>query len=388
MDDRDRVKLHAMVFTPPGLVDSMLALIDPRTWSDPDQRVLFPAAGTGHIVLGTYSRFWTGLSRAIPSTRARHRHIVKTMFCCYEIDQRNAAALRKALGPDLTLHVQDYLGIQATPEAYTLVVENPPFQRPSASKRANGGSSLWPAFVGKCYDALADGGQLVMLHPPGWRRPGHPLRPILFADRMTSLQIFDKRTGERLFGASTRFDMYHLRKGGPRVKCRVTFDDGSTAQVKMSSCPALPNHGWPLFQRVLKQTAAAGPLPVLGDSALHTSSPGVSATRDARFRYPVINGVGVRGDLHLVWSLTPHQHQSRPKVIISENERLTSVADSGRYGVTQHCCYILCKSLAAAERLQAFIHSAAVGKVVNSLKWGNYATERAALRLLPDIIAH
>jgi hypothetical protein len=64
---------------------------------------------------------------------------------------------------------------------------------------------------------LKEVGYLVFVHPALWRKPDNKLRDEMFSKQIHYLSIHNKVEGNKLFGATTRFD-YYLLENTPTYK--------------------------------------------------------------------------------------------------------------------------------------------------------------------------
>ena len=113
------------------------------------------------------------------------------------------------------------------PGRFHLVTTNPPFhKRQNNSGKKGGGEPLWDKIVVHCIEnLLCSGGNLLVVHPAGWRKPksAHSkfttkLFNIYTKDnQLLYLSIHNTKEGQTAFHCGTRYDIVYLKKT-PRYK--------------------------------------------------------------------------------------------------------------------------------------------------------------------------
>eukprot|EP00873_Tetraselmis_striata_P033994 jgi/Tetstr1/454258/TSEL_041177.t1 len=175
----DRVRTMGEIYTPVELAERMLDALPPSVWRQRRSRWLDPAGGFGVFPVLAFFRFMEGLAGVMPSERERRRHIVGNILHVVELDPDNAANARRLLrrvggGAAPQVHQADFLTWAPAGARFDVVMGNPPYN----ARGLNKGGALWVRFVRKSVDAhLSAAGWLLMVHPPGWRKPPTGGRP-------------------------------------------------------------------------------------------------------------------------------------------------------------------------------------------------------------------
>jgi hypothetical protein len=198
------------------------------------------------------------------------------------------------------------------------------------------------------------------------------------------LVIRNSIEGEKLFSSATRFDWYVLEKCKPYKKTRVNFEDCSEYDLRINeSIPFIPNFGWSIFSKVIKQVKDNG-IQSQMDSACHTSRPFVSKEKRNGYDYVLLNSISETKGRTYAYSKIPHPHQNDKKVIFSNGGIIVPFYDKGVLGVTQGGIYILVDSSTEGKTLVDFLNSNLVKYLVKATKWSNFATDKHLFWYIPQ----
>ena len=85
------------VFTPPKVVNQMLDMLPPETWSNPNLKFLDPACKTGVFLREIAKRLIVGLEEQIPDLQQRLDHIFHNQLYGIAITELTALASRRSL---------------------------------------------------------------------------------------------------------------------------------------------------------------------------------------------------------------------------------------------------------------------------------------------------
>ena len=184
---------YGEVFTPMKLVNEMLDSLekaDPNIFEDKDKKWLDPANGMGNFPVGVFYRLMKNLKGVSKNLKERAEYIVKNMLYMVEIQKENSAKAKKIfkkLAPDVDANIlnadtlteflvkKDKGGYiksfgEGEPVKFHVIMGNPPFNPPKG-ETGSSGNNIWPNFVMKSYSLLNEGGYLMLVHPPGWKKP-------------------------------------------------------------------------------------------------------------------------------------------------------------------------------------------------------------------------
>lgn len=189
------------VFTPMKLVNEMLDSLeatDPSIFKDKNKKWLDPANGMGNFPVAVFYRLMQKLNGVSRDPRERAEYIVKNMLYMVELQKENSAKARrifKKLAPGVDSNIltantiteflvkkdRGYIkSFGEEPVDFDIILGNPPFNPPKGDTGSSG-NAIWPNFVMKSFSLLKDGGYLVFVHPPGWKKPTDEIfKPELF----------------------------------------------------------------------------------------------------------------------------------------------------------------------------------------------------------------
>ena len=394
----DEKKQNAEVPTPVKLVDDMLNSTPLEFWKKP-QKVFEPCCGKGNFVLGIFDRFYKGLEELYPDNIERCRIIMTE--CIYYAD---LTALNVFITTEIMkCHVQSYCGLDELDfefnnytgntleiDVYSIwkinnfdaVIGNPPYQPPSNDKK--GGTSIWNEFVSLSLSKLLkEGGYLVFVHPALWRKPDNKLRDEMFSKQIHYLSIHNKVEGNKLFGATTRFDYYLLENTPTYKNTRVIFEDKKEYDILITKeLPFIPNFGWSLFDKVFKKLNNNG-IMTIGDSDCHTSRPYVSKIKTNEYKYELLNSISKTKGKTFCYSSRPHKVQNNKKVLFSNGETIVPFYDNGELGITQGGLYTIVNDENEGKKLVEYLNSNLIVYLIKATKWSNFETCKQLFWYIP-----
>lgn len=197
---KEQVASRGEVFTHLELVEDMLDHLPEDVWKHPEYKWLDPANGIGNFPVVAFAKLDRGLQEAIPDPTTRRRHIVENMLYMVELDNANIMLSRRLLEkmcgtPDCRFNlikqdflVGDYRELFRV-DGFDVCMGNPPYNPPK-TETGSSGNAIWQNFVMKMESMLKDGGHIVVVHPPGWKKPTEDeYNPLKFRDNNFKGQI-------------------------------------------------------------------------------------------------------------------------------------------------------------------------------------------------------
>jgi hypothetical protein len=180
---KEQVASRGEVFTPITFVEDMLNHLPDEVWTHPEYKWLDPSNGIGNFPVVAFTKLDAAL-RTVPGYEdeaVRRKHIVENMLYMVELDETNVRLslnlLQKMCGQAgcrFNILKQDFLvgDLRAAfgVDGFDVCMANPPYNPPKTDTGASG-NAIWPHFVMKMEHLLKDGGYLVAVHPPGWKKP-------------------------------------------------------------------------------------------------------------------------------------------------------------------------------------------------------------------------
>jgi hypothetical protein len=394
----DEKKNNAEVPTPVQLVDEMLDKIPVAFWKTP-HTVLEPCCGKGNFVLGIFDRFYSGLSELYTDEIERCRVIMTKCIYYADLTTLNVFITTEIL----KCHVQSYCGLEELDyefhchtgdtlqldskhtwnmDTFDAVIGNPPYQPPSNDKK--GGSSMWNEFVSLSLSKLLkESGYLVFVHPALWRKPENKLRDVMFSKQIHYLSIHNKVEGNKIFGATTRFDYYLLENISTYQPTRVIFEDKKEYDILITTeLPFIPNFGWSIFEKIFLRLHNNGMM-IIRDSDCHSARTYVSKTEKVGYSYKLLNSISKTKGKTFCYSSKPHKSQFNKKIIFSNGETIVPFYDNGELGVTEGGLYLTVNDETDGKKLVEYLQSKLITYLIKATKWSNFETCKQLFWYIP-----
>ena len=381
-------KQNGEVFTPPELVNKMLAKLPPEIWSNHAIRFLDTSNGIGNFPAIAYQLLMVGLKNVIPGAAARKKHILEKQLYMVELTLLNVEIARKLFDPkgiyDLNLHQGNFLDfdpkIHWGIDKFDVVFGNPPYNAPG---KGASGNTIWQHFVRKSMTLINPDGYLVFVHPPGWRKPNTPKGKFngLFKDMcqdntLVYLDINDSKKGNETFHCGTRYDWYVIKMTKPNGTLTTIRDErDQILTCDLSSYKWLPNAMIDLMNQILNNGSEACHI-IQSMSAYEPRKKWMSKTQTPVFRYPCVHATN-KGETRFMWSNTKgNGHFGVSKVIFGDSGINEPIIDlEGKYGMTQHAMAIQVSNLQEAELIVKALKSDKFKTFLKSCIWSSFAIE-------------
>ena len=352
------VKDLGAVFTPPGLVNTMLDTLPDDLFANPSKKWLEPCVGDGQFVKEILQR----ATEAIDLT-------------CIEIHRPFCDIFSKTTG--IPVINTDFLEFK-TDTKYDVIIGNPPYQKPNKkTQKARGGKSqLYMEFMERCLDILSPGGYLLFVHPSNWRKIGSPiLHRILNTMTIRLLCLHQKKIFPNI---PVTVDWYLIQNTPPLdgTKTKIINSDNSRIEMVLDrSLPFIPNQMSDDIQNTIFELSKGHRHKVILSCELHayTKKHLISKTKSRDFRYPLVN-TSAQGH---VYSKVKHSYQNHKKVILSNSGNLSPFYDDGVLGTTQNSMFILVKNQEEGENIVEKLKSEKYQTMIKICQWGLFRTERA-----------
>lgn len=228
-------------------------------------------------------------------------------------------------------------------------------------------NSLWDKFVIKSFDLLVDGGFLVYVHPASWRKPENNMWEIMTSKQILHLDIHSKAEGNKVFGASTRYDWYVLENKPVYKSSVVTDEKGVTHDINLGEWKFLPNY----MIKEVKNILGSGEM-LHSYSIYFTLKKWMSKKKTDVYNKPVVHCMNKNGIVYNYSSLDKG-HFGIPKVILSFNEKQYPINDyKGEYGMSQITFGIPISSKKEGDDIVKAINSDKFKEIIKATKWGHF----------------
>jgi len=395
--------IYGEVFTPNELIQELLDHLPKNVWTQPNLHWLDPCAGTGNFFDLVVPRLMEGLEDAIPNSTLRKKHILHNMLTMVEFNPVNIRRLKHKYSDTTKIIHGDFLDntvIDDSKKIYDIILANPPYQSPKHESYTGsaGNRTLWDLFIKKAMSICRHGSFLGWITPSNWRRPEHPLFPILY-DKILYIHIYDKSAGKKIFGAQTRFDLYVISSEGYSQKpIPLLVDEHGEKYIKKiipKNWPFYPNSLYDKIKTLLVWDSILPPtsssvelgsfnpivkpsnngIPVIYDSSVYDAR--VLTKRPTHIhKFPVIHtltakGMGIRYAKH-----KSDKQFGIPKVILNFNEKQYPVNDyTGKYGMSQLSFGIPIRNKTEGEQMVKCIETPVFQEVLKATKWGSFQTD-------------
>jgi hypothetical protein len=391
-------KVNAEIPTPIILVEEMLEKIPEEFWKTP-KKVFEPCCGKGNFVMKIFEKFFNGLVLLYPNVKKRCEIIIKDCLYYADLTPLNVFitteilkceiqskcnedvdyTFNKYTGDTLEMDIKKEFNI----EKFDAVICNPPYQSPSDSKKNS--KNLWGLFVLKTLDEfLKINGYMLFVHPSLWRKPSNKLKKIMCNKQILHLKIYNDSDGNKIFGASTRFDYYLIENIDSYKESFVIFEDGMEYNIMINNdLNFIPNYGWSIIQKIIHKLNNNNNLKAYSSSKLGTSNKNVSETKNELYCYELFNSSSKTNGITFRYSKIEHEIQKQSKVLFSNGRNICPFYDSGKYGVTQGGIYILVDNEEIGEKIVSYLNTNIIKFMIKASKWSNFETSKEIFWSMP-----
>ena len=373
-------KKNAEVSTPYILRQEMLDKIPELFWKTP-KKIFEPCVGKGGFLIDIVERFMKHLD--IEDEEEKYRIIVEEclyfsdindtniFICNLLLDPNNKYKLNYNEGDTLKIDIKEKWGL----DGFDAVIGNPPYQAPSNSTKNS--KILWDLFVIESLNIwLLKNGYLLFVHPSLWRKPKHYLNELMFNKQILYLKIFNDVDGNKIFGASTRFDYYLIENKKKYTKTKIIFEDKTEINIMLDNIKFIPNFGWSIFEKIFKKLNNDNNIKTYSSSKLGTSNKNVNIKKDDIFKYELFNSSSKLNGITFRYSKIKHEIQDKKKVLFSNGRYIKPFYDNGKYGITQGGIYILVDNETEGLNVIKFLESKFIKYIIKATKWSNFETNK------------
>lgn len=372
--------------------DNRIGGIPLELWRNLDTKWLDPANGIGNFPFVAFHMLdfqlkHHGTKRAKElSDKERRRHIVNEMLYMIEIDKGNVNTSYKVmdyLAPGCKPHICCADTLKVADEDLTrhfgvnrfdVVMGNPPFNMRRDVRGQTG--TLWDRFIVYSLGRIKDAGYLAFINPANWRRPESKLYDDMVQKRqLVFLHIIGKREGDKLFGATTRIDMYLLQMS-PRDRDTIILDErGELVKIDTQKFPFLPNYAFDEIHSILVPESE-GIRVIFSSSIYEHRKKYVKKEMDAEYKYPIAHSMTQKGIGFLFTNDNTKGHFGVPKVLLNVNEQQYPFNDyEGKYGMSQLTFGIPISSKEEGDQIVEAINTDRFKEIIRATKWGAFQTD-------------
>lgn len=344
LEQEDFVKKYGEVFTPHHLIHELLKKLPKSDWKNPNLKWIDPACGSGNFLEYVKNKLMKSLSDIIPDKTEREKHICENMLYGCELQAKNlflaVTRLDRHNKYNLNLVKCDSLEFQFWDLDYSNVrfIGNPPW-----NPEGNSTHSLYQKFIKKCLYHLKEGGFLVFITPPGWRKfvTKHSKQFYGLFDLMTKenqLAYLSIHKDKESFNKDLSYDCFIIEKKKPYKKSIIKDIDGEVSKINLKNYKFLPHGNFKLCEEI---TSDEDKCILMHDRSIYgTDKKHVSKVKDNIFCYPLITGITKDGLKFRYSNCNDKGFFGVSKVIIGDRGKASfanAIIDmDGVYGMTEH----------------------------------------------------
>lgn len=411
---------YGEVFTPYEPITELFDQLPHTVWKNPDLKWLDPSAGIGHFALVAYFRLMNGLKQKIPDPTTRHNHIIRNMLYMVEINPKNVEKCKEIFGKDANVQLADFLEQSVEPPSpdpqshqhphqqphthphphtqYDIIMGNPPFQEEKTKhdkrKGGHGAKTLWDKFIIKSLSMSPQ--YLCFITPPAWRKPEHPLYPIMTqTHHMNYLHIYGKEKGKEIFGVYQRFDLYVIKTTPATNSKHITtvIDElNHKNTLHLLDWPFLPNYYYKEIKEILISPDPQGNfqgIPIIYSASLYDTRK-LRPHKTQKYKYPVVHSINQHGPVYWYSHTNTEGHFHQPKVLLNFNMAQYPINDyEGKYGMSQLTFGIPIQTKTEGNHILKAINSDVFKEIIKATKWGAFQTDwRMFHYIKPDFYKH
>lgn len=376
------------VFTPRELRKDMtnkLKDVNPLIYTIPTLKFFDPCVGYGNFMATLFERLMIGLIRVIPDEHHRMKHILENMLYMCELNKHNALMCKKILdkenkfnlniycGSFLELDTKDVWGV----EKFDVIIGNPPYNSPGTK---SSGNTIWQVFVKNSLSILKDNGYLVLVHPPGWRKPNTErgkfyglFKKMAKNNQMKYLSIHGIKDGNTTFRCGTRYDWYVIKRTHSTENTLVNDEKGVEVSVNMRELEWLPNYKIDVVMRLLAKVDEERCPIIYNRSNYGSDKSYTSRIQTDEYKFPVIHTIPKSGIRYLYSSINTNGHYGISKVLFGDNGLNDAIIDmSGEYATSENSMSIQVNSIEEATRIKNTLLTTQFKEFIKACIIGNF----------------
>jgi hypothetical protein len=282
------------------------------------------------------------------------------------------------IGDTLKLNVKDKWNI----DTFDAVIGNPPY---NSRGRTGTGNTIWQYFVKmSLYQWLNNKGYLVLIHPPGWRKPNTNKGKFtdLFdmmtrTNQMLYLEIHGLKDGNKIFKCGTRYDWYIIQKIKTYKKTIIIDEEQKSLTLDLTKWKWLPNSNITEIQRIMIKNSTDIQCPIIQSmSAYEPRKKWMSPIQINEYKYPCIHSTLKNGIRYMYSKFNDKGHFGISKIIFGDSGINNPIIDmDGRFGMTHHAMGIQISTLEEGKKICQALKTPNFKKLVNSCLFSSYAID-------------
>ena len=138
---------------------------------------------------------------------------------------------------------------------FDAIIGNPPYNpKKSDNKDGHITHNLWSKFVENSLNNLSEGGYLIYVHPPLWRKPDSDIYKRMISDgHFDYVRIFTQSESKQRLNFPVKVDYYSFKKRSDD-SLTVIFNGKETIECNLSTVPFLPNGNLHTFSKIISSS--------------------------------------------------------------------------------------------------------------------------------------
>jgi hypothetical protein len=256
----------------------------------------------------------------------------------------------------------------------------------SVLKGGYGGRSLWDKFIVISLDVfLIQGGYLLFVNPPSWRKPEHYLWNKMTKDnQLIYLKSYSKKEGNHIFGCSTLIDYYLIEKNKKYKNSIIDGQDKKQYIIDLNNWNFLPSGCIDVIEKILGSNEVIYSRTIYGTDKKNILMINKGENKDNYkknciengYIYPIIHNMTKEYGNGIVYSNINKGQIGIKKVVLSFGEYQYPYNDyEGKYGMSQICYGIKINNKEDGENICKAINSDKFKEILKYTKWSTFQTD-------------
>ena len=389
---------YGEVNTPINFIQSILSIIDPIFFSNPDLKWLDPGCGSGNFSITLFYLLDNGLKDVTIDKNLRQNHIIENMIYMIEIQESNINILKNIFGINANIIHQNFLTYDID-EKYDIIIGNPPFNYngiikvPTSNKnKKQDGKTIWHEFINKSLSLLKNHtGLLCVFIPSIWLKPDKKgMNNKLLSYKIENLNCFSNTETNKIFkGMAQTPSCFFKLQNIPSNNYINIFDKKINKYVNFKLEKNMPI---PIFAQsiCLKFKPWLNNNIKVNKTNMYPKNSLFSNKRDENYNFINISTCKLEGltpKLVIKYSNILQPYYGKPKLVLAHKMYGFPYLDiCGNYGICNRDNYVIMKdSIDKLIKLQKFLSTKTALYMFEACRYRMKYLEKYVFELLPDI---
>lgn len=399
---KEKREQYGEIFTPYSLIERMFDMLSSEDFENPDTKWLDPGAGTGFFSVFLFWKLDAGLTKTLPSKAVRQRHIISNMIYMVELQHDNVTVLSSLFGDNANIVCGDYLTDMVFDKiAFDYVIGNPPYNKNGIKKvpankfknKNKDGITLWFDFVKKSMFLLKTRGNLLMITPSMWMKPGRlGIYDYFMRYKLHRVECLSNTKTNWMFGgvAQTPTCFFLMSKQPSDGFCDIyDIEKGRYFNYTIRSEYPIPVFAISVVNKFLRVVDRIGALEVIKtnmpDKRVNLSIKKCSTFKYENIKTARLNGLSPKLDIN--YSDAPLRFSDVAKLVLPHKMYGFPFIDLvGKYGISNRDNYVVVGRTEEDLRIiSEFLSTKTVLYIYEATRYRMKYLEKYAFLLLPDV---